>query len=503
MREDSTSISSNSFLLRLHRFRAFEDSGNCRIAPLTCLVGRNSSGKSSILTALLLLKQSIDRISMGAKTTPLALHGQYCDLGNYYDVVYGHDEEKHIGFDFTLPMSALQTLVHPRSGPIVRLDLPENVSGRRSPSRFRLQERLTKLPAQGNISVSLEFKTDEPFGPSLSRLEIKAAGIGSVNFVRTEGEERKVHWRAYAIELPARSIEVTFSGYSFFPFVSQRQSSYRAAAPRTKERINRFVTATRALFELLGSMLGKIEHVGPFRTPPERRYIFSGFAASRSGTTGEQAVELLIAETLLKAPKDRTLNRAVSFWLAHLGLAKRLSIESIAKQSNLFELTLYRAGVFTTANFADVGFGISQILPVLVQGMLMSPGSIYIVQQPELHLHPDAQAALVDFFIYLNAHGVTTLVETHSEYFLVRLRRRLAEGVRPLTLGIPSETKWTSKALSVDAVSVLLTRTERNHGASVSELHIGQGFQFENLPAGFMNQSVEDRLHLLKALRKH
>jgi len=129
------------------------------------------------------------------------------------------------------------------------------------------------------------------------------------------------------------------------------------------------------------------------------------------------------------------LHSALSFWIRHLKLADSLYVKDIAKRLNLFEVDITGAGRGTTANLADVGFGVSQVLPVLIQGLLTRSGGIYLVQQPEIHLHPDAQAGLADFFIYLASYGVITVVETHSEYLLLRLRRRLAEGTRPLAAG--------------------------------------------------------------------
>jgi hypothetical protein len=242
------------------------------------------------------------------------------------------------------------------------------------------------------------------------------------------------------------------------------------------------------------------ELIGPFRTPPERRYAFGGFNASRGGPSGDQAVDLLITEALLKPHSSRTLHTALSFWIKHLKLAESLDVKDIAKRLNLFELDVTGAGHGTTANLADVGFGVSQVLPVLVQGLLVRPGGIYLVQQPEIHLHPDAQAGLADFFIYLASYGVITVVETHSEYLLLRLRRRLAEGCPPIATGLPNEREGVSP-LTKDDISVLFTGLEEKETV-VRQLEIGDSFQFDNLPSGFMSQALEDRVALLGALGK-
>jgi predicted ATPase len=190
----------------------------------------------------------------------------------------------------------------------------------------------------------------------------------------------------------------------------------------------------------------------------------------------------------------------VSFWIKHLQLAQSLDVRDLAKRLNLFEVDIKGARQGTKANLIDVGFGISQVLPVLVQGLLMRRGGIYLVQQPEIHLHPDAQAGLADFFIFLASQGVITVVETHSEYLLLRLRRRLAEGVKTIPDGLLFGREEAAP-LKVDDVAVLLTGSDRKE-AGVRQLEIGDSFQFENLPGGFMSQALDDRVALLKAVGK-
>jgi len=264
------------------------------------------------------------------------------------------------------------------------------------------------------------------------------------------------------------------------------------------------MTAIRLFWSFLQQGLIRSQTVGPFRTPPERRYAFGGFGASRGGPGGEQAIDLLITETLLPhGARIRSLHSALSFWIKHLKLADSLDVRDIAKRLNLFQVKVTGAGRSpsvrgATANLADVGFGVSQVLPVLVQGLLMRPGGVYLVQQPEIHLHPDAQAGLADFFIYLASYGVITIVETHSEYLLLRIRRRLAEGAPPILMGLPTEIP-DIQPLRPNDVSVLFTGLEGNK-AAVKQLYIGNAFQFENLPPGFMSQALDDRLALLNAV---
>jgi AAA domain, putative AbiEii toxin, Type IV TA system/AAA ATPase domain len=497
---NSAAGSRPSMRLRLENFRIFQDSGWFKLAPLTVLVGRNSSGKSSLLSALLLLKQSLERGVMGSAVMPLSLSGPYCDLGNYADVVHGHDESAEVSLSFAVEFSDLIRGFSRTRRPFVELAVPRPAPGRFGYYYYPYTE--AKLPERGEAQARLTFSADEPFGPSLNRLEVDVTSAGAATFIRTISGERREHWRTYTSTLPPRSVALLgrLGGRTFFPFVESRSSSYARSSPKVRRRVRTFVTASQVLFRELQQCLTQSDVIGPFRTPPERRYPFAGFSVSRAGTSGEQAVNLLITEALLSPHGPRPLHKALAFWVNHLKLAESLDVRDIAKRLNLFEVDVTGAGGAATTNFADVGFGVSQVLPVLVDGLLMRPGGIYLVQQPEIHLHPDAQAGLADFFIYLSSYGVITVVETHSEYLLLRLRRRLAETARPFATGLAIERQEVAP-LSRDDVAVLLTGSE-GKGAVVNQLQIGEGFQFENLPEGFMSQALDDRLMLLTAVGK-
>ena len=436
---------------------------------------------------------------MSPTLMPLTLAGPYCDLGSYADLIYKHNEATEVSISLATEFSDLNPSQPYRQVPFVDLAVPRTRYYPRSYHYARMYD--AHLPRRGQIRTRLTFTQDEPFGPSLSRIEISGDGIGAARFVRTISGERTQHWRVYTKDLPPQSIGLDEYARGFFPQIVRRRASYARSSQNARKRIRAFVSASQLQFHFMERLLSQSEVVGPFRTPPERRYAFGGFTSSRGDPTGERAVDLLITESLLAEHEARPLQQAASFWIRHLGLADSLKVKDIAKRLNLFELDVAGAGRGTKANLADVGFGISQILPVLIQGLLMRPGGIYIIQQPEIHLHPDAQAGLADFFIYLASYGVMTVVETHSEYFLLRLRRRLAEGGIPMKLGLPPERNEVPPLTRKD-VAVLLTGTSDTEDALVTELEIGDSFQFENLPDGFMSQAIDDRIQLLKVLGK-
>lgn len=82
----------------------------------------------------------------------------------------------------------------------------------------------------------------------------------------------------------------------------------------------------------------------------------------------------------------------------------------------------------TPVLITDVGFGVSQILPVITLCYYVPEGSILIIEQPEIHLHPKVQAGLADVFIdAIKTRKIQILLESHSEHLLRRLQRGVAE----------------------------------------------------------------------------
>jgi hypothetical protein len=445
----------------------------------------------------LLLKQSIEKRVFGSVITPLTLSGDYCDLGQFRDLVHDHDKSRAVTYSFRIPLAMINSYQREEHTAILQLGRSENSW---SDWLQFIARDLNKLKDEV-VEISLTFSEDEPYGPSLSRCEIMVGSVGKVRFVRTIKGERKPHWRTYAFRTPVfRDLGLEPSPGRFFPELTSRRWRRNTGKVKWDKRLIQFHRAGHFCFQFLEDLLRSSEMIGPFRQPPERRYTFSGFGTNKIGPNGEQAVDQLITELLVRKGSAQPLIAAVGYWLKELKLADSLKVKDAARKLNLFELDIRLEGARLHTNLVDVGFGISQVLPVIVQGLLMKRGGIYIVQEPEIHLHPDAQASLADFFIYLACQGVTCIVETHSEYLLLRLRRRLAEGRGPLSKALP-KLMGPMKSLTENEVSVLVSE-KLGSQAVIRRLEIGKEFQFEKMPQGFMTQATEDRIQLLRAASK-
>jgi predicted ATPase len=176
-------------------------------------------------------------------------------------------------------------------------------------------------------------------------------------------------------------------------------------------------------------------HIGPLRAAPQPLYELPLAASEVSvGRNGEFTAAILSAHgkrrVLSPNPaggpaRRKSLTDAVNEWVQFLDLLASVRVVERGKLG--YELHLAIEGVDVDLDLTTVGVGVSQALPIIVLGLIAPPGSLLLFEQPELHLHPDVQANLGDFFLALSRTGRQLIVETHSEYLVNRLRRRAAE----------------------------------------------------------------------------
>jgi predicted ATPase len=190
-------------------------------------------------------------------------------------------------------------------------------------------------------------------------------------------------------------------------------------------------------------MLAGISYLGPLRNHPQRIYQWSGDTPEDVGQRGESAVAAILA-----AQQDgRKLNRGwkrptksfaefVAQWLIDMNVIHSFEVKPVAKGRKEFEVLIRTNAWSPEVKITDVGFGVSQVLPALVQAFYCPPNSTVWMEQPEIHLHPQVQSVLADVLISAvqayqdgTARNVQLIVESHSEHFLTRLQRRIAEEV--------------------------------------------------------------------------
>ncbi|WP_228061028.1 MULTISPECIES: AAA family ATPase [unclassified Coleofasciculus] len=176
---------------------------------------------------------------------------------------------------------------------------------------------------------------------------------------------------------------------------------------------------------LFKNHIRKLIHIPGLRGNPERTYPTTAIGSEFSGTFDNYVASII---NHWQENEDARL-RKLSSTLGILGLSSKVE----AKQVNDVQIEL-RVGRLPSSgeandmvSIADVGIGVSQVLPVLVALLVAEPGQLVYIEQPELHLHPRAQAALADILADAAKPGVRVVVETHSELLLLAIQSLVAE----------------------------------------------------------------------------
>lgn len=382
--------------LRCQNFRCFRDTGALELAPLTLLVGENNSGKSSIIQALHLPALTLQTEDPGVC---LKLYHQDYDYGSFKDIVFQHDETKLVTLSFG-------TIVQPRHG--------------KKPNSEKIQAflRLTYgyLPRRKEIYLD-EFAIEDPDG---NRFNVR---------VNKYTDSMKVAMRNYEDESRYLSRLIVREGLTFQPRFETLTSFARL---RRKYGHQKGLKLLRDMFfefriiEQFISSFRKIHLLGPLRLPARRSYLYSGESADRIGPKGELALHNYAALLKRRKREDMQKFHSINAALYQLGFIKSLNIRTI--QARFYEFWTQHKDSSLQANLADTGFGASQVLPVIVSLYTSPPGSTLLYEQPEIHLHPAAQAELGSVFARAYSPSKRLVIETHSENLILRIQTEVAKG---------------------------------------------------------------------------
>ncbi len=321
--------------IRAKNFKSWADSGEVALAPLTGFFGTNSSGKSSLLQLLLLLKQSIgsdDVLFFGDEQSLV-------NLGSFRDVIHRHDTSASLTLEFGCK---------PRQP--LKISVPD---------------------------VNANGQPDVLSGP-----------IGSFTFTTSIREERG------------------------------KLSSEVLGAPT-------------AAFE---NQFSRVYYLGPTRVHPQRHYHWNGKHPVEMGLCGDEAIAALLSARVRNLKTSHNGNGVpiearVSAWLQKMELAHDFWLgPNGASDNSTYEVRIQKTPTSARVTLADIGYGLADLLPILVHCYYVPEGSTLILEQPGIHLHPHTQAQLADLFLEVIAERhLQILIESHSEQLLTRLQRRIAE----------------------------------------------------------------------------
>lgn len=539
--------------ISLENFKAFGHRTVIPLAPITLIYGQNSAGKSTILQALSLLKQSRENRDVQALLLPRTDNG-LVDLGSFDELLFDHDQARalsvRLAFDHGtqndkdrhLPALAHHTLglefAFTRRSPDREITLRSvDVCGD-SNSTYIARFMPVRDPVQQMRGDNATFGDAEREQGSPGITEFQFSTLGDVETNAWQNEYDRIRARRHGIhkerleqledlrrlassrspsrerqreqlewiepQLAALTKEVQLFGkdFSFVEYLEWVNDQalklkllvdgfipIRAVSTDDQFEMSRYMYGMsnrlpdrNSEFTNIGQLavragklteqgLASVFPLGPFRRPPSRWYVFTGTTPRHVGYQGNSVPDLLF--------RRPHLLHETNSWFQRLELGYRLEVGSLGlRGSDLFELRLFdtRRATPVRVGLSDVGFGISQILPLVVQS-LMAEKQIITIEQPEVHVHPKLQADLGDLLAHAIRHPTSNqfLVETHSEHLALRMLKLVR-----------------NKVIKPSDLAVIYVSREPN-GSAAYQIRVDEDGDFvDAFPGGFFPERLRE-----------
>lgn len=374
-------------LVNLHiaNFKGVGEATNIEIKPLTVFFGANSSGKSTCIHALASLSQTT---KLSNNSLPLVLDDEFANvhLGRFIEVIHSKSYQHYV----TLGMKLKDAHFY---------EIRPTDKGTSAPRRTR-----------GDITFEYSFKCSQRTQDI--RIAEGTISIGDHQFSVSWVKDNR--YQIINNTTGEKTILPQDNGFVF-------NSNFSVGRDRNESLIP-FIQAQK----IIQTELKNCFYLGPFRDAPRRKYETRSAKPIEVGPLGEAAITMLANESF--QTQKRSHIKQISGWLEKLGLASSLKINRVGK-SDLVDVKL---GLSDGDEFpiADLGYGISQILPVLTQCSFSPKKSVLLFEQPEIHLHTKSAKQLASVFIETIKEKESTIIfETHAPEIIKQIIQECKNGV--------------------------------------------------------------------------
>lgn len=536
--------------IQLSNFKAFADTVTIPIKPITLIFGPNSSGKSSFFQSLLMLKQTIEESVSDEQTLlpkgSLVDLGNYREFIHNHDesrafsvtfkIAPSIDIYDAIPADFRINDTGDSDRLNRLEQSIKSLPLGISIEFSSSISKEIHVTKIDLLVGDDPTPIitfvneppeSMESLGDNADKEVINRRELQWRNYqrSPKNYLKFKKYEKHDYWKNYKEMFDSLSEGKDIIAQRLETLTPEQQESFSKLCSKLDVSLSDIFNPIINLFAddflilskflpielngydpqyllnddfdfaehdnisvlilavsfLIKRFLSGCLHLGPVRQNPERNFFFGGIISPYVGVNGQYTHEILVI--------NPELVEKVNKQLSSLNLGYQIQIVPLAHDSSDLKVSTIRLISDSGIDHAitDVGYGISQVLPVILQCML-SKGETILIEQPELHLHPAQQAELGDLFINaaLGAQKNTIIIETHSEHLLLRLMRRMRETANEnLPKNMPS--------VSPDDVAILYVQpTQAGSVIRVLELD-AEGQLLDPWPGGFFEEGFRER----------
>lgn len=379
--------------IKVTNFKCFENTPNLQFGKLTLLTGANSTGKSSFIYGILGVLQS--------KDFPLDFspNGNYVKMGNFLEMVYEHDKEKLLGIELSFYDTDYSQKLHIKTS--WKCNSVGNIvlnSCECDGDYFNMQ-----IETREDGSQILDLDIDPSKNVKKENLKKMLSFVASqpsqddeiVNYVRYALQETHIH----DCQFPASTTD---------------------ASPDIKYP---FFYVWREVVTFLQGYNSGVNYISSYRQPAQRIYTEIPVSNGKITTSGEGFINELLSW------KDKNQDKFSEFVDSMKSIGLLSYIEPLRLEGGQFKVGVKVHEGDELVNLSDVGFGISQSMPILIGDIELGNNSTLYVSQPEVHLHPSAQAKLGDYFVHQMNVGKRYVIESHSEYLMNRIRLSIVKGI--------------------------------------------------------------------------
>lgn len=442
--------------ITLSNFRCFRDKQTVRLAPLTLLVGENSTGKTSFLALI----RALSDIAFGHRV-PDFKEDPY-DLGSYREVAYKDDSNTPTdsflaGFatHHTFKKSDLD------DQPIYFETTFEKYGTRPIPIR--------QFYAQGEYSI-----------------EVTERGDDSPEIRLTTPRGCWKHDIQHNIKVMRAGSRLSFEDYLTPVFFYLRPRLHDDTIDDTDyEPLSDSPPLSEEEFETIQEIASRLDWppwLRPFASAPVRSKPHRTYDPSRPTWDSEGYYIPMYLASLHSQDESawKELLKKLERFGKSAGLFDELRVEQLGERDGRpFHIRIRKPGINGQRprhNLIDVGYGISQVLPLITEILREESSNLFLLQQPEVHLHPSAQAALGSLFCEVAGRERQLIVETHSDYILDRIRMDIRDSV---------------SSLRPDDISVLYFQHEGAH-VRIHSLRFDEEGNVQGSPQGYRDFFMQE-----------
>ncbi|MES2388695.1 MAG: DUF3696 domain-containing protein [Bacteroidota bacterium] len=389
--------------LKIENFKCFGAPVEIEFGKITLLTGANSSGKSSVIYSIL------GAIQSGEFPYQFSTNGKYINMGDFKDVVFEHDSERKIklGFEFKYDGSyKIETLweINDEVNNLPKLHLLKSKS-----EYFNIEIKSSRKIFIGDI------KEETINSPKLNPSELfEHYYINSNEAARKQessnAQDSSIELNKYLYEFYK---ETDVKGIELIEIPPQANSF---ADIKLRAMLNR-------VSDIFTSYDEKINFISSFRQSPERVYFEQSKSKYKVNNDGGGYLD----QILYWEANDKAKFAELGVIMKELNLLD--SIKSRRMEGGRYEISVQTKEKGTSTSLSDVGFGVSQFMPIIVADLQLPKASTLYVAEPEIHLHPSVQSSFGDYLVkQVNDNDKNYVIETHSEYLLNKLRLAVVKG---------------------------------------------------------------------------